>query len=268
MARNRSSHREPPLPPDTPERWRAREVRKLRQRLEREGFPRLEMFLLVGVTGAVGLIASWGLRQLGLASMGWRYLLALALAYVVFLALLRGWLRMRPNDRLDVPQVDGDFLGDVPGDGGGLGGGGFSGGGGHFGGGGASGSFGAPFDDVAEGVADGAGSLGVDAALDADGCALPLLVVAALVAIGVAALTVVWSAPTLFAELMLDGLLAAGLYRRLKHAPPAQWLETALRRTAWPFVATCLLVVGGGFVLQALAPGADTLGEALAALRG
>jgi uncharacterized membrane protein YgcG len=225
------------------------------------------MFLLVGLTGAVGLLASWWLRMLGLASMGWRYLLALAFAYVVFLSLLRLWLRLRPSERLDLPQVDGGGPGHGSGDSGGLGDSDFSGGGGHFGGGGASGSFEAPFDGVAEGVADGAGSLGFDAALDGDGCALPLLLVAALVAIVVAALTVVWSAPTLFAELMLDGLLAAGLYRRLKHAPPAQWLETALRRTAGPFVATCVIGGGGGFGLQALAPEADTLGEALAALR-
>lgn len=264
MARRNFPHRAPALPPDTPERWRAREVRKLRRRLEREGFPRLEMFLLVGLTGAVGLLASWGLRLLGMASMGWRYLVALALAYVVFLSLLRLWLRWRAREHLDLPQGDGGGHGHGSADGGAGGGGDFAGGGGDFGGGGASASFEAP---DAGAAGDGVGS-GLGAALDGDGCAIPLLLVAALVAIVLAALTVVWSAPTLFAELILDGLLAAGLYRRLKHAPPAQWLETALRRTAWPFVATCVLVAGGGFALQALAPGADTLGEALAALRG
>jgi hypothetical protein len=62
-------------------------------------------------------------------------------------------------------------------------------------------------------------------------------------------------------------VLGAGLSRRLKHAPPAHWLETAVRRTAWPFLATGLLVVGTGFVLQGLVPQADTLSAAIDALQ-
>jgi hypothetical protein len=260
MARKYRHPQAPPLPPDTPERWRARQVRKLRARLERDAFPRVEMFLLVGVTGAVGLLASWGLRTLGMAHMGWRYLLAMGLAYAVFLALLRAWMDLRPSEHFDLSGqgIDVD-----------TGGGGtgrlpelFEGGGGGFGGGGASGSFEAPVDaDAGSGIADGLG------AVDGDGCALPLLLIVALAAIVAAALTVVWSAPTLFAELMLDGLLAAGLYRRLKRAPASHWLDTAVRRTAWPFVATCLLVAGTGFVLQALAPQADTLSAAIDVLQ-
>jgi hypothetical protein len=248
----------PPLPPDTPERWRARQVRKLRARLERDAFPRVEMMLLVAVTGAVGLLASWALRLSGLAHMGVRYLFALALAYAAFLALLRIWMRLRPSEHVDLPNLD------APG--GGHGPGGFDGGGGGFGGGGASGSYDSPLvvdtGDAAGGLLDGLGG-----ALDAEGCAIPLLLLAVLVAVVLAALTVVWSAPALFAELMLDGLLAAGLYRRLKQAALSHWLDTALRRTAWPFVATCVLVAGTGFVLQALVPQADTLGTAIEALR-
>ena len=245
----------PPLPPDTPERWRARQVRKLRARLERDAFPRVEMCLLVSVTGAAGLLASWALRQSGLAHMGARYLLALGVAYAVFLALLRLWMRLRPSESLDAPNID------LP-SGGGHHAGDFTGGGGGFGGGGATGSFDAPpATDAAGGLADGLGALG------SEGCAIPLLLLAMLAAVVVAALTVVWSAPALFAELMLDGLLAAGLYRRLKQAAPSHWLDTALRRTAWPFVATCALVAGTGFALQALVPQADTLGTAIEALR-
>jgi hypothetical protein len=246
------------LPPDTPERWRARQVRKLRARLERDAFPRLEMFLLVAVTGATGLLASWALRLGGVAHMGVRYLLALGVAYAVFLALLRIWMRLRPSEHIDLPSID------APG--GGHGPGGFEGGGGGFGGGGASGAYDAPMvvdtGDAAGGLVDGLGG-----ALDVDGCAIPVLLLAVLAAVVVAALTVVWSAPALFAELMLDGLLAAGLYRRLRQATPSHWLDTALRRTAWPFVATCLLVAGTGFVLQALVPQADTLGTAIEALQ-
>jgi hypothetical protein len=248
-----------PLPPDTPERWRARQVRKLRARLERNGFPRLEMFLLVGVTGMAGLVASWALRLAGVAHMGWRYLLALGVAYAVFLLLLRAWMQARPGDQLELPDLPEASLrdkGDLPE----L----FEGGGGDFGGGGASGSFDAmPSLDVPDTVLES----GLDAGLDGEGCAIPLVLLAVLAAVVLAALTVVWSAPTLFAELLLDGVLAAGLYRRLRRAPAGHWLETALRRTAWPFLATCVLVAGTGFALQALVPGADTLGTALEGLQ-
>jgi len=256
--RHRRGPPAPPLPPDTPERWRARQVRKLRARLEREGFPRLEMCLLVAVTGATGLLASWGLRLAGLSHMGLRYLLALGVAYAVFLALLRLWMDLRPSRTIDAPNLDFPSVG-------GHDAGHAIGAGGEFGGGGASGAFDVPATDAT----DAAGGLvdGVGGALDADGCAIPVLLLAVLAAVVVAALTVVWSAPALFAELMLDGLLAAGLYRRLKQAAPSHWLDTALRRTAWPFVATCLLVAGTGFVLQALVPRADTLGTAIEALR-
>lgn len=251
--------RERQAPPLTPRRWRERELRRLRARLEREAFPRLEMFLLVGFTGMVGLVASWGLRLWGVAHMGVRYLLAMALAYAVFLSLLRIWMQVRPSQHLDLPNID------LPSGGGGGGGAGsFEGSGGGFGGGGASGSWdAAESGSASDGLVDGIG----EAALDPEGCFIPALLIALLGAIVVAAFTVVWSAPTLFAELLLDGVLAAGLYRRLKHAPPAHWLETALRRTAWPFLATAALVVGTGFVLQALAPQADTLSAAIDAVQ-
>lgn len=250
-----------PMPIGSPKRWRERELRRLRARLERDAFPRLEMFLLVGLTGAVGLLASWGLRVMGLAHMGWRYLLALGFAYVVFLSLLRIWMRVRPSEHLDLPHIDGAPA-NLSSSGGGSGG--FEGGGGEFGGGGASGSFDSlPDLDASDSVGDGLGS----AALDGEGCFIPVLLVALIGAIVFAALTVIWSAPALFAELLLDGVLAAGLYRRLKHAPPAHWLETALRRTAWPFLATAVLVVGTGFILQNLAPQADTLSAAIETLQ-
>jgi hypothetical protein len=248
-----------PMPTGSPQRWRERELRRLRARLERHAFPRLEMFLLVGLTGAVGLFASWGLRVMGLAHMGWRYLLALGFAYVVFLSLLRLWMRVRPSEHLDLPDPGGAF--NWPSGGGGSPGT-LEGGGGEFGGGGASGSFDVDV-DASDSVSEGLGS----AALDGDGCFIPALLVILLGAIVFAALSVVWSAPALFAELALDGVLAAGLYRRLKHAPPAHWLETALRRTAWPFLATAVMVVGTGFVLQHLAPQADTLSAAIEAIQ-
>ena len=71
------------------------------------------------------------------------------------------------------------------------------------------------------------------------------------------------SAPTLFAEVLLDVLLAAGLYRRLRRMPDRHWLGTAVRHTIWPFALTALFVAAAGFALQHQVPAATTLSEAM-----
>jgi hypothetical protein len=245
----------------SPARWRERTLKQLRARLERDGYPRLEMSGLVAVTGFVGLAMSWVLLHLaGLESMGLRWGLATVVAYLVFLGLLRAWIEMRRDG-----THDSHF--DLPDFGGGSGGGGgsageaFVGGGGRFGGGGASASFESGAAVESDAAVDALGG-----AADGEGClVLPVLLVLGAVLVGAAWL--VLSAPTLLAELLLDALLAAGLYRRLRHAPPAHWLETAVRRTAAPFALTLVLVAGGGFALEQYAPGAATLSQALAAPR-
>jgi hypothetical protein len=47
----------------------------------------------------------------------------------------------------------------------------------------------------------------------------------------------IYSAPILFAELILDGVIVASLYRRCRHLAPEGWLPIAVRRTRMPFVA-------------------------------
>ena len=90
----------------------------------------------------------------------------------------------------------------------------------------------------------------LEAAAQAEEFAIPLML---LVLVGVllfSSLFVVYSAPTLFAELLLDGVLAAGLYRRLSRVERRHWLETALRRTFWPFLLTAGLAAVLGVVMQ------------------
>lgn len=65
----------------------------------------------------------------------------------------------------------------------------------------------------------------------ADELALPLIALALAAALLFAGGWIVYSAPLPFAELLVDGVLAASLYRRLKGAEPRHWLETAFRRT-------------------------------------
>jgi hypothetical protein len=256
-------------------RSRDHAVRRLRQDLENHSWPRTQMSLLVSLTGGAGLLASFLLLHAGMDSMALRYPVALAVAYGVFLLLLWLWLRTKADDWTDVPDAGIDLP--LPTSGGSPAW--TSGGGGQFGGGGASGHFDAPMplqalspgpspsvgSSVSEGVTDGlADSLGsVSDVADADELVIPLLVVALAVGLALSSLYVIYSAPTLFAELLLDGALAATLYRRLRGIETRHWVSTALRRTVLPFAITAVFLSAVGWGLQSYAPGARSLGDAI-----
>ena len=231
-------------------------VARLRARLLQQGFPRLQMLLLVSLTGMAGFLASFTLLWLGLAEMWLRYLVAVSFAYLAFLGLLWLWLRTRAEDYVDIPDVSGLS----PSRGGWHEGDDFSGGEGEFGGGGASGSFDSPQGDTVGNAFESVG----DAVSGADELALPLVVILFVGALLLSSLWIVYSAPILFAELLVDGVLAASLYRRLRGLESQHWLETALKRTVWPFVVTGLLVSAIGWGMQVYAPGAQSIGEVMA----
>ena len=233
---------------------RSRLVRGLQQHLERHAWPRAQMALLVGLTGAAGLLTSFLLLQAGLQTMWLRYPLALGAAYLLFLALLWLWLRTSALDYVDAPGGLGD-AGVAPG--GATLPSPIADGGGDFAGGGASASFEAP-DKGANPLSDGLGSLA-----DADDVAIPLIVVTLGIGLALSSLYVVYAAPVLFAELLLDGALAATLYRRLRGLESRHWIETAVRRTAGPFLLTALFLLLCGAAMQWYAPQAHSLGGVL-----
>jgi hypothetical protein len=223
-------------------------LQRLRARLLRSGWPRLQMLLIVTLTAGGGLLASWALWHGGMQAMAMRYPIAVLLAYGVFLTLLWLWMR-RAED--EWPELEEDDLLDRR-------------------------RRDAHDDDAARLDSDATssqeGSSSLSDALDlgaADEAAIPLALLALLLALCAALLfalvSVVWSAPVLFAELLLDGVLAAGLYRRLRRADTRHWLESALRRTVWPFVAVLLSALLVGAALQWHAPHATTLAQALGA---
>ena len=272
--------------PGAPRRFsRGRELARLMRRLETDSHPRLQMSLLVALTGLAGLFASFLMLHAGVEAMGVRYPLATGAAYGVFLCLLWLWLRTRAED-----WVDGSL--DLPDFSSGSGGGGGGGstpvdgvalpepapGGGGFGGGGASSSF--QFDDslpspaLPEVGGNGIGKLGEamgEAVGGADEGAIPLaliLLVAALVAmLLLASAYVIYLAPALFAELLVDGALSASLYRRMRGLQTRHWLESALRRTALPFLLTAIGLGLVGHGLHALVPEAHSLGQVARMLR-
>lgn len=216
------------------------------------------MALITLCTGASGFLFSYGLLRLGFERMWLRYLVALLAAYLVFFCLLRLWLRLRGR-RLESPDASdfADALSEVrlPSAGG------FRGGGGQFGGGGASSSLEAPRFASATLVQPAeATAPGLDLP-DADEAAIPLLVVMALVGALLASLWVVYIAPGMFAELLVDTALAGGLYHRLQRDSARSWVVTALRSTALPFGITCILFVGVGWFVQSRLPEAKSIGD-------
>jgi hypothetical protein len=255
---------------------RSRLVQRLRARLVRDGYPRLQMSLIVLLTGGAGFLASSMLLQAGLETMWLRYLLAFAAAYPAFLVLLWLWLRTRAEDYGDLPDlssltssspelpaqpaIDLDLVRLPLGEGGQFGGGGASAG---FDAGATDGATTLEIDD-AGGLADAGDALG--AVGDADEFAIVLLVLILLLAVVITSAWLVYTAPGLFAELTVDGALTVGLYRRLKKTDTRHWLETALRRTWLPFAVTAAVVATCGWFLQDLAPTARTIAEVIAYL--
>lgn len=204
------------------------------------------------------MLASFGLLQLGLGSMAVRYPLALAAAYVFFLFLIWLWLRTNADDYIDVPDPTGLLPSGGPtGDAGSI----SSCGGGDFGGGGASGSFdGVDLSTVADTPAKAAGKA-VGAIGDADELVIPLVVVALAVGLAVASLYVVYIAPALFAEVLVDGALSYALFRHLQFEERPFWLASAIRNTLMPFAATGVFLAVVGAAMALYAPGAKSVGQ-------
>lgn len=228
---------------------RVHEIRRVASKLRGEAFPRLQMLLLVALTGGFGLLSSFGLLQAGLDSMAIRYPVALALSYGFFLFLLWLWLRTNAANYIDVPDPTGfnrsGSAADVPAD--------FvGGGGGDFAGGGASASFEAPQLELGKTV----GTVG-----DADELAIPLVVIVLAVGLAIASFYVVYIAPVLFAELLVDGALSYALFRHLRSEDRPHWVASALRHTLVPFVVTGVLLAAVGGAMSMYAPGAKSLGQ-------
>ena len=219
------------------------------------------MFLLVSITSGAAFLTSYTLLHiLGLTSLWMRYFLVCVAAYGVFLLLLWLWLRTRLEDFSDIGEIS-----DLPGLSLGNSTSEILGSGGNFGGGGASGSF-----DEAPPVPAGLGLISegenpvveaLGTAGEAEEFALPLIVLILIVTVVLSAAFVVYSAPILFAELLVDSLLAAGLYKKMKTVDTQHWMTTAIKHTILPFVITTIVSVTAGYALQAFEPKANSIGD-------
>lgn len=243
---------------------RGSEIARARQQLQRGGWPRLQMAVIVMVTAVAGLLAAHLLRLGGLDTMLLRYPLAVLVAYLTFLLLMWLWLHLRRNDVAEAVINSGGSGGSSSPNTGPQ----WGGQGGHSGGGGASASW-APATGSSAGTPSSDGSL-----LDlADGDAgVPVMALIAVLAIAagmlVAASWVIWSAPVLMAELLVDTAIAGGLYRRMQGMRAQGWWRLCLAHTFWPLIGVLVFSAGLGWVAQEIAPHANTLADVLQKVRG
>ena len=259
---------------------RERAIEMVKRQLLRRSRPRLQMFLILSVTGAAGFLLSFALLHVGITRMWLRYPVVILLAYCIFLLILRFWLfshsRMRrTNMDSSTPDIDASVLDLIPTDGLSSAAEAFKfGGGGDFGGGGAGGSWTESLSSMAEapqgsggGILSGGGGSSLDFDLDLDEGWLIILALVAIFGGLIASLYVVYIAPALLAEILADGLLMTGLYKRMKGAEQAKgagqinWLRTAVRKTLLPALVVALFFSIGGYLFQRAVPTARSIGD-------
>ena len=242
-------------------------VERERRRLLKDFSPRLHISIVLLATGSAGFLASFAMLQGGVSAMWLRYPLAILFSYAVFLLLLRLWLYLQSGGSL-FPDFAADML-----DGfnrtGGSGGtldSPFSGSGGDAGGAGAGGSWSGG--DVAPirasnggGGGGGGSSLGdLSLGLDLDDLAWLVLAAAAILGALLAVLYIIYIAPVLLAEVLVDGLLISALYRRVRKLERRHWLRTAVTKTLVPAIIIAAFFSVAGFCLHKVAPEAHSIG--------
>ena len=244
---------------EMPSERRERQIGRMKSLLLSRGHPYLLMTIFLAITGLTGFLASVMMHMGGLNSMGLRYPLAVGVAYLVFLLCLGLWLLAHQKARGSRPPTTnhpGPYCGPYdfypydyypwftfP----------------RFGS--SSGSA-----AVSSGSSSSSSSKGMN--LDfGDGEGLVLVVVILIIVAALAALAasvyVIFMAPILMAEMLVDGVLLAGLARRMRAPKAPHWSIGAIQRTWLP-----VLIVAGvfciiGFALEFFVPGAHSMGEAL-----
>lgn len=209
------------------------------------------LFVIVALSGFAGFLVSFALLSAGWDSMAWRYGIAGAGAYATFLCLLAVYVAWQRSGReLDPDPTDVFDLADlslttaeeaVPN---------FSGG--RSGGGGAANGWDSS-------VAEPGGSW-FDADVD---FGFALIALAAIAACALAVSWVLWAAPALLAEVLVDAVIVGTVSKQLGSIERRDWTATVLRRTWFPAAVMVLTLVVGGWALQQAVPDAKSIGPAV-----
>jgi len=214
------------------------------------------MFFILGGTFGAGLLATKGLLALGVNRLALRYALAVSVAYLGFLLLIRVWMFYVRFARGGV-----DFTGE------GLDWGrawqsgdtsGFGASGGKFGGGGASGSWGnAPLKSSASSSSSSSSSFSFD--FDGDELLVVVLVIALVLSLLFVAIYIIYTAPALLSEAAFEAMLAAALAKRTRQIDRPGWMGVIWRATIWQFLLVLVLSVALGWAAQRRCPEAKKL---------
>lgn len=223
--------------------------------------PRFQMSIIILLTGLIGFFSSFLLLHSGITQMWIRYPLSILLAYGVFLLLLRLWLAFQRTQntlnidtKLDIPfdfsiSPNSDFN---------------FGGGGDFSGGGAGGSWG---NSVSSSSSGGDSFLnGISFDLDLEEIGLLILAFIALIGGMFATIYVIYIAPFLLAEILVDGLLLRSLQKRFKNIERKHWLQTAMKQTLLSAILCAFFFGVAGGVFQKVFPEAKSMGEVWSAI--
>lgn len=193
--------------------------------------PRVEMALLLIVSGLAALLASYGLLRAGLSSMAVRYPLSAAAGYIVFIFVLRIWVRWR-HVALEAGDLDLDLAAKlVP-----------------------SPSL-RPADSISSDSSEGSSS-----GWELDDLIFIAVLVAMAVSLIVVLCFVLVEAPALFAEAIVDSAIVTSLYKRLGPAAEGFWVERVVSRTWKSIVLIAVMSAVMGWEAQIVAPNQVMLG--------
>ena len=231
---------------------RERRIEIVKRRLLRGSMPRIQISVILAFTGLAGFLTSFSLLRFGVSSMWMRYPVAIIVAYSVFLLLLRLWLWLqRHSIDFDLDLTDGDVVDAFHGfpietgkDVGNEAGGSWA-------------------ESISSSPPSNGSSLvdGVDFGLDLEEGWLVVLAVVLLSGGLIASFYVIYIAPALLAEILVDGALLAGLYKRVKKIEERHWLRSALHRTLLPAFLAATFFTIAGFLMQRAVPTAHTIGD-------
>ncbi|HLA95296.1 MAG TPA: hypothetical protein VK612_06215 [Pyrinomonadaceae bacterium] len=214
-------------------------------------WPRLQIMIILALTGVAAFLISAVLLRLGVTQMVVRYPIAIAAAYGVFIMLIGFWLWLQ---REDVDMAESavevlDFVDD-----------------GRIASSGSVNLSGMNTPTISSSGGGGGGSgidlPGIDIDLDLDDLIWVVLALVVLIAGLLAIFYIVWIAPVLLTEVLVDGLLAAGLYKTVKNVEGRHWMTTVLRKTAIPAILALVFFSIAGFYVQKIEPKASSIGEA------
>ena len=225
---------------------RERAIQYLAAHVERRGRSRILMLIFTAVATLTGVLASTWLHRVGVDSMAIRYPLSVGIAYLVFVLELSFFVSHYRASRKNFVEESNlwhltDFTGipqSVP-------------------------NRGATSPaTLSEKPSGGGFDFG---GIDADGILVVLLIIAGIASTILANLFVIYQAPVLLAEVLVDGVLFFGIARRVNRMNSQHWVSGVMRRTLVPMlvVAICYSAIGIG--LQSIAPQATTMAEAVQA---